>query len=101
MSTPDREAWTSSPVTVRGAPPVGILPLAVQLARTAVQWLGFWTAVALPLAYFYLFLHGLTPYELVRLVQLLGLHVVALFAGRGYKAGPPYAVVSSHRDQSI
>lgn len=75
----------------------------VAALRGTVQWLGFWTAVSLPLAYFYLFLHGLTATELVWLTQLFGLHLGALTVGRGYKAESAARDVStsSKRNQSV
>lgn len=74
----------------------------VAVLRGTLQWLGFWTAVALPLAYFYLFLHGLTAAELVSLTQLFGLHLGAFAVGRGYKAESASRDVSSStgRNQS-
>lgn len=81
-----------------GPAAAGASDFAVGVVGGALQWLGFWTAIALPLSYLYLFVNGLTAAELIWLVQLLGLHLVALAVGRGHKAESTGTGVSTYRD---
>lgn len=69
--------------------------------RKALVWVGFWSAVTIPLAYFYLFYNGLTGPELLTLGKLVGLHVLAFVVGRGYNGGTATdAPASSYPDQN-
>lgn len=62
-----------------------VIASAARAVRAALQRVGFWTAVSMPLGYIYLFYNGLMAADPIRFVGLLGLHFVALLVGRGYK----------------
>ena len=68
-------------------PPVNVsevLQRGVELLAQPVRFVGFWLSVALPLAYLPLLVGGLTGAQMVTFASLIGLHVLALFAGRNY-----------------
>ncbi|WP_458205873.1 hypothetical protein [Haladaptatus sp. NG-SE-30] len=51
---------------------------------TPIQFVSFWSAVAMPFLYVPLFLNGLAGAELTAFLVLLVCNVVALFAGHSY-----------------
>ncbi|WP_435155159.1 hypothetical protein [Haladaptatus sp. DFWS20] len=52
---------------------------------TPIQFVGFWSAVALPFLYVPLLMNGLADAELTVFLSLLVCHIVALFAGHSYR----------------
>ncbi|GAA0227636.1 hypothetical protein ACFFQF_11870 [Haladaptatus pallidirubidus] len=51
---------------------------------TPLQFVGFWSAVALPFFYVPLLIDGLAGAEITVFLSLLACHIVALFAGHSY-----------------
>ncbi|WP_266078528.1 hypothetical protein [Haladaptatus caseinilyticus] len=65
--------------------PRNVAEAAAQKLFTPVQFLSFWTAVALPFGYVPLLYHGNFSSTAGFLPLLLALNVVAMVVGHGYK----------------
>ncbi|NHN59640.1 MULTISPECIES: hypothetical protein [Halorussus] len=58
---------------------------ALDFAAAPVRFAGFWSAVALPLAYLPMLAGGFAPGERSAFAVLLAAHALALVAGHGYR----------------